>query len=283
MSFIIDILLLNFGHLIVSFVFLYYFNREYNIFSNLKETHRIDLKKRMSLVFIFYTVFYFLSTYSGISWLKYLENVTFYTLSIEHNMQQSKGLLLKKIKQRYDDKKYISIKKIIDLLTYTMVVFLVFKMTSQEFSFFNDFFESSPLYLYFALAVFSYMFIFCLSDKSSFIKLFSLRFIVVILSIFFVKIRGSFHGIEYLTIVRKFNINFFSKLPDYKKILAVQILSLLGMCFITLVAYLYFFSGHWIGIALFPLIKSATVVHFLLDHYLFTQRYSTARKITANL
>ena len=107
---------------------------------------------------------------------------------------------------------------------------------------------------------------------------------ILILSTTIIKVRGFYHGTEYMTILAKLNTRYFSGLAYYSKLLKIQAAAFIGITLLVLCAYsLLLFPDIDAGIYLFPLLKTLTVLHFVLDHYIFTQRYIPAQKITAIL
>lgn len=283
LSLIVDVGLLNLTHVIFSFIIVYFYNREISIVEQYREKHNINLYNRVLVVGVFYSVFYLVSNILDIPWLKLLDNLSFAILTLEHSFQQSKGLLLKKIREKYSTESYTNLRIILDFLKWVLLALITLRVLTQQFPWLRWVAAYYPIFYMLVAVFFCYFFYKHIIKRNHVIKIFSLRFIILIFSIFLAKTRGMFHGTEYSTILARINTRYFSHLHDYKFILSIQVVAFLFMTTLGVWVYISAYQGSSVVSYVFPFLKSPTVAHFTLDHYMFSQRYVPARQITAIL
>lgn len=282
--FIADVWLLNMPHTIVSFFVLSVYNKKYDILKMYKEQHDIVLVRRLAIVSTFFLLLSLSSVFFKENRLLALLNVfAYFVLSIDHTFQQSKGYLLKKTKTLHNSLGYINIKNILNVIRWTILISvpLVFLRNPIENTL-TIMIPSKELLIILTILVFTLAAIYF---KTIFFTLFSMRFVLVGISVFIEKARGLFHGIEYLLILNSTNIKKLYAQPSFNKLfkLHISIFVVFWICLV-FIYYLNFTqkSNLFLDFA-FSILRTIGIVHFMLDHYLFSQRYAPARIIASGL
>ncbi len=283
LSLVTDVFAFNVTHVVFSFLLLFIYNREFDFFHKYKIEYNIDVKKRIALVGILYLLFFMGCEFykNDYPFLKTIDNIVFLVLIFEHGFQQSKGILLKKIKKSYSDINYVEINRNLNFLKWVVITSLVVIQLKQ---FIWPLFKISgdPYWGYYALIVplFFYIYLRFFPKKPILLTLFSTRFFLF-LFISFYNVRGFFHGIEYLSILKKLNSHQISKFKNYQFYLNLQIIS--GILFFLLLGFFYtlLVYKHPVAPYLVQFLKALVMTHSLVDHYMFSQRYTLARKISS--
>lgn len=274
-----DIVLLDGLHVVFSFFFLNNLKGSQNYLTQMSN-HGIHLIRRGAFIFILlYILFYIMDPTQP--WIIYLYIPIIFIIPFHHGFQQSKGLLLVLMKNRFPGMKLLMesyfwllvIRNTLLFIDPKVIPFFKFIQAPFIWSLLNWTSIILPCLMLLAFYIFIWR------NESRDVQIFSLRFLVQLMqpfSLLALYSAGVIHGSEYMYVASKTlseeNKNSGS-LKTFFFIAQVTSLAALAICLWPH----YFIPALNLAPGFFPALRgfgfAVVYTHYVLDHYLYSARY----------